>query len=87
MAEDAAHQEPENLSRQKRWQNQNPLARWSHMAVQSAINRGILVRQPCEVCGDEKTDAHHDDYRKPIDVRWLCRRHHIELHAKQRQEE
>lgn len=32
------------------------------------------------VCGVEKTDAHHDDYRKPLDVRWLCRRHHRAAH-------
>lgn len=49
-----------------------------------AIKKGELVRQPCEVCGAAKTDAHHDDYSKPLDVRWLCRLHHFQHHAKQR---
>lgn len=38
-----------------------------------------LVRKPCEVCG-EKAEAHHDDYAKPLDVRWLCFKHHREWH-------
>ena len=54
-------------------------ARWM---VHRAIDAGRLVRQPCEVCGTPKTDAHHDDYSKPLDVRWLCRPHHNEHHAK-----
>lgn len=39
-----------------------------------------LKREPCEECGDIKAEAHHDDYLKPLNVRWLCRRHHDEWH-------
>lgn len=42
-----------------------------------AIQSGELVRQPCEKCGAAKVEAHHDDYSKPLAVRWLCRLHHI----------
>lgn len=45
------------------------------------IKNGLLVRQNCEVCGAEKAQAHHDDYDKPMDVRWLCDKHHKEHHA------
>lgn len=48
--------------------------------AQKAIARGELVREPCEICGAEKTDAHHDDYNKPLEVRWLCRSCHKEWH-------
>lgn len=46
-----------------------------------AIRAGVLVPQPCEKCGAEPTDAHHEDYDKPLTVRWLCRRCHGDLHA------
>jgi hypothetical protein len=48
--------------------------------VNNAIKGGRLVRGPCEVCGKENTDAHHDDYDKPLEVRWLCPSHHHLLH-------
>jgi hypothetical protein len=48
----------------------------AHLAVTQAIKRGELVREPCEVCGKEPTDAHHDDYGRLLDVRWLCSVHH-----------
>lgn len=47
-----------------------------------AIKAGALLRQPCEVCGKIKVDAHHDDYAKPLEVRWLCKSHHNEHHRK-----
>lgn len=41
--------------------------------------RGKLVPEPCEVCG-EKAEKHHDDYSKPLGVRWLCPTHHRQWH-------
>lgn len=45
-------------------------------AVGNAIRDGRLVRKPCEACGSERSEAHHDDYSRPLDVRWFCRRDH-----------
>jgi hypothetical protein len=42
-----------------------------------AMKNGRLVKKPCEVCGKEKVEMHHDDYRKPLEVRWLCKVHHM----------
>lgn len=46
----------------------------------NAIKLGKLIRKPCEICGVEPTDAHHDNYNKPLEVRWLCRKCHAEWH-------
>ena len=51
-------------------------------AVRHALASGRLVKRPCEVCGTRvNVHAHHDDYAKPLDVRWLCRPHHEAHHA------
>ena len=50
--------------------------------ISEMVRGKFLIRQPCEVCGAEKSEAHHDDYEKPLEVRWLCRKHHREHHAK-----
>lgn len=50
-----------------------------------AVHKGILIRQPCEQCGSKiMVEAHHDDYGKPLDVRWLCHKCHMAFHAAQR---
>ena len=38
----------------------------------------ILPKKPCEVCGSLVVEAHHDNYKKPWKVRWLCKKHHEE---------
>ena len=49
--------------------------------VRKALLRGDLVRGTCERDGcDLVGHAHHDDYTKPLEVRWLCRAHHLEFH-------
>lgn len=56
-----------------------PLVERAHNAVSSAIESGKLVRQLCAICG-VKAQAHHDDYSKPLEVVWLCTRHHGAWH-------
>lgn len=50
-----------------------------------AVHSGRLLREPCEKCGSiVMLEAHHDDYSKVLDVRWLCHVCHMALHAEQR---
>lgn len=48
--------------------------------VNNEVRRGRLERQPCEVCGNPRSHAHHDDYSQPLMIRWLCHTHHEEHH-------
>jgi hypothetical protein len=50
--------------------------------LNSKIQNNKINRKPCEVCGGTKTEGHHDDYNRPLEVRWLCAKHHRELHTK-----
>lgn len=43
-------------------------------------SRGKLAKMPCEKCGTPDSEKHHDDYEKPLDVRWLCRACHLAEH-------
>lgn len=54
----------------------------AHSLVGYAVKTKKLFHEPCEICGKEKTHAHHDDYDKPLNVRWLCAEHHRQWHAK-----
>lgn len=58
----------------------NPQKTRARDAVNNAIKHGRIVRLPCAECGNEKTHAHHDDYNKPLQVIWLCPKHHKKLH-------
>lgn len=60
-----------------------------HSRVQQALRSGLIERPAvCSVCGKAFAaedgrpglQAHHDDYSKPLDVRWMCRRCHYEWH-------
>lgn len=59
---------------------ENPIKVRARQAVERALKRGDLERQPCEICGESKTHGHHDDYRQPLVVRWLCNSHHRQWH-------
>lgn len=61
------------------------IKRAAHRAVQRAMYAGTLVRpDACSACNQApqhgSLHAHHDDYARPLEVRWLCRLCHIGAH-------
>lgn len=72
------------LTRQRAWQLRFPEKRRAHEAVKGALRRGTLVKGACEDCGtDQHVDAHHERYDRPLEVTWLCRKHHTARHRRQ----
>lgn len=67
-------------TRQANWRRANLTKYTAHLTVQRALMSGTLNKQGCEVCCHDIVDAHHDRYDEPLNVRWLCRRHHVRLH-------
>lgn len=49
-----------------------PIKAGARRILALAVYYGILVRKPCETCGATKSQGHHTDYMKPLDVKWLC---------------
>lgn len=73
------------LAAKTAWAERNKDKRKAHVITGNAIRDGRLIKQPCEVCGTtESIEAHHDDYSKPLDIRWLCTRHHADHHKQER---
>ncbi len=53
--------------------------RASH-ALQYHRKIGNVKLEPCRNCGSNDVHAHHTDYSKPLQVFWLCRKHHVLVH-------
>lgn len=67
------------LSRKKSYANmliKYPEKIQARAEVGKALKKGLLIKKPCEVCDNPKSEAHHKDYSKPLEVEWLCRPHH-----------
>lgn len=64
----------------ERWRQNNLHKKYAHGVLERAVAKGIVLRGVCEICGKDKVDGHHDNYSKPLSVRWLCRKHHKEYH-------
>jgi hypothetical protein len=58
----------------------NPLRRNAWNIVKDALRKGIIKHKPCIICGAKNSLAHHSDYSRPLDIKWLCQIHHSEEH-------
>lgn len=65
---------------QRERNKRNPEKYKARNALNNAVRDGRIQKQGCEVCGG-KAQAHHEDYSKPLEVRWLCFEHHREEHG------
>lgn len=59
----------------QKYRQNNPIKMQAHNRVSKALADGRLARaECCEACGDNQSrlHAHHDDYLRQLEVRWLC---------------
>jgi hypothetical protein len=49
-----------------------------------AVRDKKIIKLPCQSCGNVKSEGHHHDYDKPLEVEWLCftchRNSHKQIH-------
>ena len=67
----------------KRWTERNIIKRAAQLMVNNYFrSRQHLVKDSCESCGVKnlRLEKHHDDYSKPLDVRFLCGKCHSKWH-------
>ena len=64
------------------YNKRHPMRYAAHVITSNAIRDGRLIQASnCSVCNsNEKIEGHHDDYTKPLEVRWLCEACHKEWH-------
>jgi hypothetical protein len=73
--------------RTRQWRARNKEKVRAHNIYQNARYAGrVTPATMCEACGASgHIHAHHDDYSRPLDVRYLCaschKRHHLRLAA------
>jgi hypothetical protein len=62
-------------SKVKKWRDNNPEKIKAQRMIYVLVRNGTLKREKC-FCG-KKGEAHHEDYSKPLEIKWLCKKHHV----------
>lgn len=66
-----------------KWMSNNTIKRAANIIVGNALQNGKITKpEKCSKCGNNhnKIHGHHDDYRYPMTVRWLCPKCHSKWH-------
>lgn len=75
------------LPEKKKIYLQNYKEKYPEKAISRKLARKLPI-QPCEICGStENAEKHHEDYSKPNDITWLCRKYHYERHVEIRHQQ
>ncbi len=64
----------------KSYKHRKPEIAKVHKKLQNAVYTGKIIKSPCVVCKSKKSQGHHPDYSKPLEVIWLCALHHKHVH-------
>jgi hypothetical protein len=71
------------LARVQKWRQKNPEKIYAQHVIAHLIESGKVIRPIYCKCGKmENIQAHHEDYKKPLKVIWICMFCHRRLHSK-----
>lgn len=64
--------------RWKKWKEKYPEKYKARYTLRNAVKLGKIKKGICEIDNDcnGRIEGHHNDYSKPLIVRWLCQKHH-----------
>lgn len=64
------------------YEKRNPERKKAYQTLYRALKKGIVTRpNKCQMCAKEcKPEGHHHDYSKLLEVIWVCRKCHLEIH-------
>lgn len=74
------------LKKKRNYIENNQIVIHAAAILNNAVSRGKIVRpDKCSICGcsNRKIMGHHDDYSKPLKVRWVCQSCHQYIHERQ----
>jgi len=72
---------PEKVQNAKRkWIREHNLERAAHIILKNRLRDGKVKKGLCQICKSSEVEAHHYDYTKPVNVIWLCKKHHEKIH-------
>lgn len=63
-----------------KYRRENPVQYKAHYTISNYLCSGRLQKEPCVICGDENSVAHHEDYEKPLEIIWMCQKCHRFYH-------
>lgn len=60
----------------KEWQSRNKNQATTNQRWTDFKRKNGIKNEPCVICGESETEAHHFDYNDPYFIVWLCKKHH-----------
>lgn len=70
-----------------KYKKANPDKIYAQVQAQRALRLGQIKKESCVICKSESSLMHHNDYSKPLEVVWVCKSHHREIHYANRRKE
>lgn len=71
-----AHRQPGKIQARARTSTKRRHQKKCNYLVHLLLYFKFLRKEPCKICGKKSTQAAHINYDHPLNIVWLCTRHH-----------